>query len=98
MEVNTSDYSNNFNLVLHVAMVIFVKKDNKTNLWYVQNAIVIAGYAVHYHIQPFQIKILRCSNDGDFANTLFSIFGNDGPLNTLTLSGNSTNGIIQKET
>ena len=25
-------------------MVIFVKKDNKTNLWYVQNAIVIAGH------------------------------------------------------
>ena len=35
---------NNFNLVLHVAMVMFVKKDNKTNLWYVQNAIVIAGH------------------------------------------------------
>ena len=25
-------------------MVIFVKKDNKTNLWYVQNAMVIAGH------------------------------------------------------
>ena len=46
MEVNTSDYSNNFNLVLHVAMVIFVKKDNKTNLWYVQNAMVIAGHVM----------------------------------------------------
>ena len=38
--------THNFNLVLHVAMVIFVKKDNKKNLWYVQNAIVIAGHVM----------------------------------------------------
>ena len=34
-------------------MVIFVKKDNKTNLWYVKNAIVIAGhvFVLAYYVQ-----------------------------------------------